>query len=60
VKGVRYIVEALSRSALRKLLIKLVVIGDGPKKEKRQRQALAACLSHCIRFVGFVLYDDLP
>jgi glycosyltransferase involved in cell wall biosynthesis len=57
-KGADVLLEAVAMCANR-LLIEVVIIGDGPEREALEIMVAARDLSHCVRFEGWVEQEEL-
>jgi glycosyltransferase involved in cell wall biosynthesis len=58
-KGVKYIVDAMKSPLVRDLPAKLLIVGDGPEKDKLVSQSSSAGLSERIIFSDFIPHDEL-
>lgn len=60
IKGVRYLLEAMSIIRLTNPQTKLMIIGDGEEKEYLQKLTSDLHLNACVSFVGKVPNDEIP
>jgi glycosyltransferase involved in cell wall biosynthesis len=60
IKGVRYLIEAMSIIRLNNPHVKLMIVGDGEEKEYLQKLTSDLNLNNCVSFVGKVPNDDIP
>jgi glycosyltransferase involved in cell wall biosynthesis len=58
-KGLRYLIDAMTRDPLRTTNASLAVIGDGPLRRVLERQARDAGLGNRIRFLGPLPHSEL-
>lgn len=59
-KGVKNIIKALNHKEIRNLPVVLLIIGNGPEKERLEAQAVKSGLMDNIRFLDFVPNSELP
>ncbi len=59
-KGVKYIIESLKHPQVQDLPVILLIVGNGPEKEKLKSQAVNSGLNDRIRFIDFVSHAELP
>lgn len=60
IKGVRYLIEAMSIMRLNNPHVELMIVGDGEEKEYLQKLTYDLNLNNCVSFVGKVPNDDIP
>ena len=60
IKGVRYLIEAMSIMRLNDPHVELMIVGDGEEKEYLQKLTSDLNLNNCVSFVGKVPNDDIP
>lgn len=60
IKGIRYLIEAMSIIRLNNPHVELVIVGDGEEKEYLQKLTSDLNLNNCVSFVGKVPNDDIP
>ncbi|MBT3816957.1 MAG: glycosyltransferase family 4 protein [Candidatus Magasanikbacteria bacterium] len=59
-KGVDILLKSLVVLKQKELKIKVILVGDGPLKEKFMLTANGLGVSHMVEFAGYVSEDDLP
>ncbi|MDO8281052.1 MAG: glycosyltransferase family 4 protein [Thermodesulfovibrionia bacterium] len=59
-KGVKHIVEAMGFEAVRKLPVKLLIIGNGPEKKRLEKMSSEMGLNERVVFLDFVPHGELP
>lgn len=59
-KGVRFVIEAMTHPFLKELPVKLLIVGDGPERERLERLASYLGLRERVIFHGFVSHEELP
>ena len=59
-KNVEFLIESQKRLSQKHSNIKLVIVGDGPDKEKYEKYADSLGLADNVLFTGKVSWDDMP
>lgn len=59
-KNVPYLIDVMSDIIKKKSNIKLLIIGDGPDKEKYEKYSIKRNTSKNVIFTGKVAWDDIP
>ncbi len=59
-KNVPYLIDVMSDIIKKKNNIKLLIIGDGPDKEKYEKYSIKRNTSKNVIFTGKVAWDDIP
>jgi glycosyltransferase involved in cell wall biosynthesis len=59
-KGVKYIIDAIKCPVVHDLPVKLLIVGNGPEKNKLESKSEALGLTDRVIFLDFILHDDLP
>lgn len=59
-KNVPYLIDVMSDIIKKKSNIKLLIIGDGPDKEKYEKYSIKKNTSKNVIFTGKVAWDDIP
>lgn len=59
-KNVPYLIDVMSDIIGKKSNIKLLIIGDGPDKEKYEKYSIKKNTSNNVIFTGKVAWDDIP
>ena len=59
-KNVPYLIDVMSDIIKKKNNIKLLIIGDGPDKEKYEKYSIKRNASKNVIFTGKVAWDDIP